>query len=98
MSSDQTRGGFGDAQGYISNYTGHAKVVRLRFIAQHVEAPLELEALRLAADQVKQAENVVVYNEVGGPSAHTPLHTRPPSRSAKGGGRSGLVQERSAAR
>jgi COP9 signalosome complex subunit 1 len=85
MSSDQTRGAAGDAQGYISNYTGHAKVVRLRFIAQHVEAPLELEALRLAADEVKQGENVVLYNEVGGPSAHTNPTPHPASLKISAG-------------
>lgn len=40
----------------------------MRFIAQHVQGPLELEALRLAADEVKKGENVTLYNEVRPPS------------------------------
>lgn len=42
-------------QAYISNYTSHTKVDRLLFIADHYHGkPLELEALKLAADEVKQ--------------------------------------------
>lgn len=42
-------------QAYISNYTSHTKVDRLIFIADHYQGkPLELEALKLAADEVKQ--------------------------------------------
>lgn len=42
-------------QAYISNYTSHTKVYRLLFIAERNHGkPLELEALKLAADEVKQ--------------------------------------------
>lgn len=46
-------------QAYISNYTSHTKVDRLLFIADHYQGkPLELEALKLAADEVKQVWQV----------------------------------------
>lgn len=42
-------------QAYISNYTSHTKIDRLLFIAEHNPGkPVELEALKLAADEVKQ--------------------------------------------
>lgn len=42
-------------QAYASNYTGHAKVNRLIFIASKTAGtPLELEALRLAAEQLRK--------------------------------------------
>lgn len=42
-------------QAYIGSYTSHTKVDRLLFIADHYQGkPLELEALKLAADEVKQ--------------------------------------------
>mmetsp|Transcript_27249 Transcript_27249/g.45593 ORF Transcript_27249/g.45593 Transcript_27249/m.45593 type:complete len:412 (-) Transcript_27249:404-1639(-) len=53
-----------DLEGYISNYTGHAKFQRLRFIAEKVGLPLELEALRMAADEVKKGENTALYSEI----------------------------------
>mmetsp|Transcript_3835 Transcript_3835/g.7926 ORF Transcript_3835/g.7926 Transcript_3835/m.7926 type:complete len:420 (-) Transcript_3835:301-1560(-) len=53
-----------DLEGYIGNYTGHARIQRMRFIAERVGAPLELEALRMAADELKKGENTVVYTEV----------------------------------
>lgn len=46
-------------QAYISSYTSHTKVDRLLFIAEHSQGkPLELEALKLAADEVKQVRAV----------------------------------------
>lgn len=51
-----------DLQTYIANYTGHAKLDRLLFIAEKSgHKPLELEALRLAHDEVKKvgAETLV---------------------------------------
>ena len=43
------------AQAYIANYTGHTKIDRLVFIAERSAGkPLELEALQLAADDLKQ--------------------------------------------
>jgi COP9 signalosome complex subunit 1 len=42
-------------QAYISSYTSHTKIYRLLFIAERNQGkPLELEALKLAADEVKQ--------------------------------------------
>lgn len=42
-------------QAYISNYTSHTKIYRLLFIAERNQGRLlELEALKLAADEVKQ--------------------------------------------
>lgn len=43
-------------QGYAANYTAFGKVNRLLHIARQTQgSPLELESLRLAADQLKQA-------------------------------------------
>jgi hypothetical protein len=47
-------------QAYIGNYTSHTKIDRLLFIAEHNPGkPLELEALKLAADEVKQVRGVL---------------------------------------
>lgn len=44
-----------NGQAYIANYTGHAKVDRLLFIAERSSGkPLELEALRMAHDELKK--------------------------------------------
>ncbi|EFJ45720.1 hypothetical protein VOLCADRAFT_63341 [Volvox carteri f. nagariensis] len=52
-------------QAYISNYTGHAKIDRLLFIADRTAGkPLELEALRMAHDELKKTENTHRYQEV----------------------------------
>jgi hypothetical protein len=43
-------------QSYIANYTSHAKIDRLVFIADQSRGkPLELEALRLAIDELRKA-------------------------------------------
>lgn len=43
------------AQAYIGNYTSHTKIDRLVFIAEKSAGkPLELEALKIAADELKQ--------------------------------------------
>ena len=43
------------AQSYIANYTGHTKIDRLLFIASRsVGKDLELEALRIAHDELKK--------------------------------------------
>jgi COP9 signalosome complex subunit 1 len=48
-------------QAYIGSYTQHTKIDRLLFIADHYQGkPLELEALKLAADEVKQVRNPLV--------------------------------------
>ena len=42
-------------QAYASSYTGHARVARLLFIAgKTAGTQMELEALRLAADQLRK--------------------------------------------
>ena len=42
-------------QAYAANYSGHAKIDRLLFVADRsVGQPLELEALKLAADALKR--------------------------------------------
>ena len=41
-------------QAYIASYTSHTKIDRLLFIAEKsVGQPLELEALKIAADELK---------------------------------------------
>lgn len=47
-------------QAYISNYTSHTKIDRLLFVAERNRGtPLELEALKLAADEVKQVHGAL---------------------------------------
>ena len=42
-------------QAYAANYTGHAKIDRLLFVAKASEGrPLELDALKMAVDALKQ--------------------------------------------
>ncbi|GLC42921.1 hypothetical protein PLESTB_001814700 [Pleodorina starrii] len=54
-----------DLEAYISNYAGHAKIDRLFFIAERSQGkPLELEALRMAHDELKKTENTSRYQEV----------------------------------
>ena len=44
------------AQAYIGNYTGHTKIDRLLFVAERGKGtPLELEALKIAHDELKKA-------------------------------------------
>ena len=48
-----------DVQAYASSYTGHARVARLLFIAgKTAGTQMELEALRLVADQLRK---VILY-------------------------------------
>ncbi|KAL4439259.1 hypothetical protein ABPG77_004161 [Micractinium sp. CCAP 211/92] len=54
-----------DVEAYAANYSGHAKIDRLLFAAnKSADTPLELEALKLAADALKQTENTQRYVEV----------------------------------
>ncbi len=47
-------------QNYISNYTGHTKIERLIFIADRAAGtPLELDALRLAAQELRNKVRLV---------------------------------------
>ncbi|KAL6764284.1 26S proteasome subunit RPN7-domain-containing protein [Haematococcus lacustris] len=51
-----------DLESYIANYSGHNKLSRLLFIAEkRANTPLELEALKLAHDEVKKTENTQAY-------------------------------------
>ncbi|CAI5493350.1 unnamed protein product [Closterium sp. Naga37s-1] len=57
-----------DLESYAANYSGHTRIVRLRFIAERcaaiVQTAMELEALRMAADELKRGENSAAYKEV----------------------------------
>ncbi|CAI7810634.1 unnamed protein product [Closterium sp. NIES-53] len=57
-----------DLESYAANYSGHSRIVRLRFIAERCAAigqtAMELEALRMAADELKRGENNAAYKEV----------------------------------
>lgn len=54
-----------DLESYINNYTSHTKVERLLFIADKAAGkPLALEALKLAADELKKSDNTGAYQEV----------------------------------
>jgi len=56
-----------DLESYISNYTSHTKLERLQFIADKCAGTaLELDALRAAADQLKQGHNTNRYMKVMG--------------------------------
>ena len=45
-------------QAYAANYSGHARIDRLLFAAEkNVGKPLELEALKLAADALKKVRS-----------------------------------------
>lgn len=51
-------------QAYISSYTSHTKIDRLVFIAERSAGqPLELEALKIAADELKSVS--LGRNEAG---------------------------------
>eukprot|EP00741_Cyanophora_paradoxa_P023644 tig00021608_g22838.t1 len=52
-----------DLETYIANYTGHTKIVRLLFIAQNSKE-LELEALRMAHDEIKKTTNTDTYRSI----------------------------------
>ncbi len=50
-----TRPSWKTLQGYAANYSSHAKIDRLLFIASaSKDASVQLEALRLASDEVKK--------------------------------------------
>lgn len=58
-----------DLEAYINNYAGHTKIARLIFIADHCKA-LELDSLRMAADELKKTMNTgllkAVLEKIGG--------------------------------
>jgi hypothetical protein len=52
-----------DLENYIANYAGHTKIDRLIFIAEHCK-DLELEAFKMAIDELKKTTNTVLYKQV----------------------------------
>lgn len=56
-----------DIEAYAALYTGRTKITRLLFIADKCGAPtMELEALRMAYDEIKKGENTQLFREVVG--------------------------------
>ncbi|XVE77068.1 hypothetical protein DITRI_Ditri13aG0031900 [Diplodiscus trichospermus] len=54
-----------DIESYAGLYTGRTKIMRLIFIADHCDNPgMQLEALRIAHDEIKKGENTQLYREV----------------------------------
>ena len=51
-------------QAYASLYSGRTRAVRLMFAADRGGAGVELEALRLAAVQLKAGEDTAMYTQV----------------------------------
>ncbi|KAJ7951089.1 COP9 signalosome complex subunit 1 [Quillaja saponaria] len=55
-----------DIEAYASLYKGRTKILRLLFIADHCEnnPTMQLEALRMAYDEIKKGENTQLFREV----------------------------------
>lgn len=54
-----------DIEAYATLYTGRTKVTRLLFIAEKCGVPsMQLEALRMAYDEIKKRENTQLFREV----------------------------------
>ncbi|XP_062090253.1 COP9 signalosome complex subunit 1 [Humulus lupulus] len=55
-----------DIEAYASLYTGRTKITRLLFIAEHCQnnQAMQLEALRMAYDEIKKGENTQLFREV----------------------------------
>lgn len=54
-----------DIEAYAGLYTGRTKIKRLMFIANDCDNPgMQLEALRMAYDEIKKGENTHLYREV----------------------------------
>ncbi|KAM6584880.1 hypothetical protein CsatB_011882 [Cannabis sativa] len=55
-----------DIEAYASLYTGRTKITRLLFIADHCQnnQAMQLEALRMAYDEIKKGENTQLFREV----------------------------------
>lgn len=55
-----------DIEAYASLYTGRTKIMRLLFIADHCgkNTTMQLEALRMAYDEIKKGENTQLFREV----------------------------------
>jgi len=52
-----------DLESYINNYSGHTKIARLIFIAEHCKA-LEKDAYRMAIDELKKTMNTSLYRSL----------------------------------
>lgn len=55
-----------DVEAYASLYSGRTKINRLLFIAEHSNEQMQLEALRMAYDEIKKGENTQLFREVVG--------------------------------
>lgn len=56
-----------DLEAYIALYTGRTKISRLLFIADKCGVPaMQLDALRMAYDEIKKGENTQIFREVVG--------------------------------
>ncbi|KAK9742910.1 hypothetical protein RND81_03G204900 [Saponaria officinalis] len=54
-----------DVEAYASLYSGRTKIMRLLFIADQCENPnMQLEALRMAYDEIKKGEDAQLFKEV----------------------------------
>ena len=56
-----------DIEAYASLYSGRTKIARLFFIADHCggdNSAMQLEALRMAFDEIKKGENTQLFREV----------------------------------
>ncbi|KAF7844667.1 COP9 signalosome complex subunit 1 [Senna tora] len=55
-----------DIEAYAGLYSGRTKIMRLLFIADHCEknSTMQLEALRMAYDEIKKGENTQLFREV----------------------------------
>lgn len=54
-----------DVEAYASLYSGRTKIMRLLFIAERCgNASMQLEALRMAYDEIKKGENAQLFREV----------------------------------
>lgn len=55
-----------DIEAYASLYSGRTKISRLLFIADHSRSnqAMELEALRMAYDEIKKGENTQLFRDV----------------------------------
>lgn len=52
-------------EAYANNYTGHAKIDRLLFISKAPTGQdLELQALKLAVDELKNTDNTALYRDI----------------------------------
>ncbi|KAK9273768.1 hypothetical protein L1049_018578 [Liquidambar formosana] len=54
-----------DIEAYAGLYSGRTKIARLLFIADHCDnASMQMEALRMAYDEIKKGENTQLFREV----------------------------------